>query len=292
MTRGHSPSISITFPSLTLTDLVRYAGASGDFNPMHHDIEFARAQGHPGVFAMGMLGAGMLGGVVLSHCGARNVADWNVKFHSPIWVGDELTCRVTPEKCTDDGERYKLEVLVGDQLRISGSAHTAQDKPECNTAESSTDNISEIAERQLGDVKFIVEHGKVAELARAIHSSNPLHFDSDVARAAGFSDCIAPFTIGVVSAHWDTGDATSLPAALGLDVSRVVHGTQSWSYRRIPHVGDVLHGRRSVASARRKSMRSSSQSMTIVEIETEYRDHDDVSVLREVMGIIELPVQR
>jgi acyl dehydratase len=290
MTRSHSPPISTAFPPLTLTDLVRYAGASGDFNPMHHDIEFARAKGHPGVFAMGMLGAGILGGVVLSHCGAHNVADWNVKFHSPIWVGDELTCRVTPEECADDGERYKLEVLVGDHLRISGSAHTAQDKPEFNTADSSTENISEIAECQLGDAEFIVERGKVAELARAIRSSNPLHFDSDVAQTAGFSDCIAPLTIGVVSAHWDTGDATSLPAALGLDVSRVVHGTQSWSYRRIPHVGDLLRGRRSVVSARRKPMRSSSQSMTIIEIDTEYRDNDDLPVLREVMGIIELPV--
>jgi 3-hydroxybutyryl-CoA dehydratase len=290
MTRSHLPSISTAFPPLTLTDLVRYAGASGDFNPMHHDIEFARAKGHPGVFAMGMLGAGTLGDVVLSHCGAHNVADWSVKFHSPIWVGDELTCGVTREECADEGERYKLEVLVGDQLRISGSARTAQDKPEFDKVARSTENMSEIVAHQLGDVDFIVERGKVAELARAIRSSNPLHFDRDVARMAGFSDCIAPLTIGVVSAHWDTGDAMSLPAALGLDVSRIVHGTQSWSYRRIPQVGDVLHGRRTLLSARRKPMRSSSQPMIVVEIETEYRDNDDVPVMREVMGVIELPV--
>jgi len=168
--------------------------------------------------------------------------------------------------------------------------HTAQDKPGFDTVAGSAENISEIAARQLSDVEFVVERGKVAELARAIRSSNPLHFDSDVAQNAGFSDRIAPLTIGVVSAHWDEGDATSLPAALGLDVSRVVHGTQSWYYRRIPQVGDILHGRRTVVSARRKPMRSSSRPLTVVEIETVYRDSEDVPVMREVMGVIELPV--
>ncbi|WP_428339018.1 FAS1-like dehydratase domain-containing protein [Mycobacterium sp.] len=289
MTSTDSRPISTVLTPLTLTDLVRYAGASGDFNPIHHDIEFARANGHPGVFAMGMLGAGMLGDAVLSHCGASAVADWKVKFHAPIWVGDELTCRLTAQESVGKEERYHLEVLVADQVRISGSVRTAQDKPELDEIGRSADIISEIAERELTDVEFVVERGKVSELARALRSSNPLHFDSDVAQNAGFPDCVAPLTIGVVSAHWDTGDATALPAALGLDVSRVVHGTQSWSYRRIPHVGDVLQGRRRVVSARHKPTRSSSQPMTVVEIETEYRDIAGLPVVREVIGIIELP---
>src|SRR5690606_1849207 len=46
---------------LTITDIVRYAGASGDFNPLHHDPTFARALGHPGVIAMGLLPGGILG---------------------------------------------------------------------------------------------------------------------------------------------------------------------------------------------------------------------------------------
>ena len=47
---------------LTRTDFVRYQGASGDFNPIHHDEEFAKAAGYPTVFSVGMLQAGILAG--------------------------------------------------------------------------------------------------------------------------------------------------------------------------------------------------------------------------------------
>ena len=46
---------------LTRTDFVRYQGASGDFNPIHHDDEFAQSAGYPTVFSVGMLQAGILG---------------------------------------------------------------------------------------------------------------------------------------------------------------------------------------------------------------------------------------
>ncbi len=46
---------------ITRKHIVRYAGASGAFNPIHHDEEFARAAGMPGVFSIGMHSAGLLG---------------------------------------------------------------------------------------------------------------------------------------------------------------------------------------------------------------------------------------
>ncbi len=54
---------------LTRTDFVRYAGASGDFNPIHHDQTFAEASGNPTVFAMGMLSAGILSRAVTGFVG-------------------------------------------------------------------------------------------------------------------------------------------------------------------------------------------------------------------------------
>ena len=49
------------FGPLTRSHIVRYAGAGGDFNPIHHDEEFARSAGMPGVFGMGLLHGGLLG---------------------------------------------------------------------------------------------------------------------------------------------------------------------------------------------------------------------------------------
>ena len=58
---------------LTRTDFVRYQGASGDFNPIHHDEEFAKSAGFPTVFSVGMLQAGILGCYCTDWLGAENV---------------------------------------------------------------------------------------------------------------------------------------------------------------------------------------------------------------------------
>jgi acyl dehydratase len=82
-----------TFGPLTRVDIVRYAGASGDFNPIHIDAPYARATGAPDVFAMGMLPAGYL---------AHAAADWlggpggflryRVRFAARVWPGDTIAC--------------------------------------------------------------------------------------------------------------------------------------------------------------------------------------------------------
>ena len=58
---------------LTRTDFVRYQGASGDFNPIHHDDEFAQSAGYPTVFSVGMLQAGILASYATDWLGAHNV---------------------------------------------------------------------------------------------------------------------------------------------------------------------------------------------------------------------------
>ena len=74
---------------LTRTDFVRYAGASGDFNPIHHDQTFAEASGNPTVFAMGMLNAGILSRVVTRFAGRPNVRSFKVRFATRVWPGDD-----------------------------------------------------------------------------------------------------------------------------------------------------------------------------------------------------------
>jgi acyl dehydratase len=81
----------IVYPPLTRTDLVRYAGASGDFNPLHHDHVFAAAAGLPDVMAHGMLSAGLTASAVTSWFGPGSVRRFSVRFRSPVWPGDVLT---------------------------------------------------------------------------------------------------------------------------------------------------------------------------------------------------------
>ena len=77
---------------ITRTDIVAYQGASGDFNPIHHDDEFAQSAGYPGAFSVGMLQAGILASYVTDWLGARNVRTFGVQFREQVWPGDQLVC--------------------------------------------------------------------------------------------------------------------------------------------------------------------------------------------------------
>ena len=77
---------------LTRTDLVRYAGASGDFNPIHHDELFARDAGLPAPLSLGMLQAGMLATWATDWLGTENIRRFRVRFADRVFPGDTVTC--------------------------------------------------------------------------------------------------------------------------------------------------------------------------------------------------------
>ena len=87
----------LLLPPVTRTDFVRYQGASGDMNPIHHDEEWARSKGFPSVFAPGMFQAGILAGWAAGWLGPHNVRRFSCRFLEPVWPGDTLECsgRVT-----------------------------------------------------------------------------------------------------------------------------------------------------------------------------------------------------
>jgi acyl dehydratase len=85
---GYGPAATIG--PITRTDIVRYAGAGGDFNPIHHDEEFARAAGMPSVFSHGLLSAGLLGQYVARWVGLAHVRSFAVRFTGQVWPGDLL----------------------------------------------------------------------------------------------------------------------------------------------------------------------------------------------------------
>jgi acyl dehydratase len=80
-----------TDAALTITDFVRYQGASGDFNAIHHDTAFAQASGYPGPFAVGMLTAGIAANYVTARFGVDAVRRIRVRWKDQAWPGDALT---------------------------------------------------------------------------------------------------------------------------------------------------------------------------------------------------------
>lgn len=104
---GHPPPPDCRFGPLSVTDLVRYAGASGDFNPLHHDPAYAAAAGLPTVMAHGMLSAGFLGSFLTQWFGPGRVRRYKARFRERVFPGDTLTPegRVTGERRGEDGGR-------------------------------------------------------------------------------------------------------------------------------------------------------------------------------------------
>lgn len=101
----------ITFGPMGKVDIVRYAGASGDFNPIHVDEEYARATGAPGVFAMGMLPAGYLASALSRWIGGPHLLTrYKVRFTARVWPGDVIACSGRVVTVGDDAATLLLEV--------------------------------------------------------------------------------------------------------------------------------------------------------------------------------------
>ena len=87
-----APPPPLVVGPLTRTDLVRYQGASGDMQPVHHDEPFARAAGYDAPLSLGMLHAGLLGTWSAQWLGAERVRRFQVRFTAQAFPGDTLSC--------------------------------------------------------------------------------------------------------------------------------------------------------------------------------------------------------
>ncbi len=117
----------LEFPPLTRTMFVRYAGASGDFNPMHHDDTIATQVGNPSVFGHGMLTAGVLARLLKDWFGPEALRKFQMRFSKQVWPGDTLTCTAkVPGKREEGGERLvDVECAVTNQDGVKVLSGTA-----------------------------------------------------------------------------------------------------------------------------------------------------------------------
>jgi acyl dehydratase len=96
--------------TLTRTDLVRYAGASGDYNPMHHDDVQAKEVGLPSVFGHGMFSAGLLASALTDYVGIGRLTRYKVRFAKQTWPGDVLTTTITVTGKRTEGDRCLVDL--------------------------------------------------------------------------------------------------------------------------------------------------------------------------------------
>lgn len=112
---------------LTRTCLVKYAGASGDFNPMHTDEVKAKEAGLPSVFGHGMFSMGLLGRALSDWAGPGNLKQYGVRFTRQTWPGETLSTKivVTGKEETEEGKLVAAEVSLMNQdgeVKLSGNA--------------------------------------------------------------------------------------------------------------------------------------------------------------------------
>ena len=102
---------------LKRTQLVQYAGASGDYNPVHTDEKFVtEIAGYPTVFAHGMLTMGMTGTLVTNYVGDGRLTKYGVRFVNQVWPGDTLTGTAEVAEIRDDRPAAEADLAAMEGL--------------------------------------------------------------------------------------------------------------------------------------------------------------------------------
>ena len=98
---------------LTRTQIVQYAGASSDFNPLHTDEPFAqKVAGYPTVFAHGMLTMAMTGRLLTDMAGLEGVVRFGARFRAQVWPGDTLRAKATVEGVRQEAGMTLVELVL------------------------------------------------------------------------------------------------------------------------------------------------------------------------------------
>ena len=120
--------------NLSRTQIVQYAGASGDYNPLHTDeVYTTNVAGYPTVFAHGMLTMGLTSKMLTNYVGPGRLKKFGVRFTNQVWPGDTLDATATIEAIRDeDGQKLvdlKLSTVNQDGKEVVSGSATARIDP-------------------------------------------------------------------------------------------------------------------------------------------------------------------
>jgi len=121
---------ALELPPISRTTLALFAGASGDHNPIHIDLDFARSAGMKDVFAQGMLSMAYLSRVLTQWVPQRQLLSYGVRFAAITQLGDRIRCSgKVVEKLDRAGQQcVRIEVTAvkaGGEVTLAGEALVA-----------------------------------------------------------------------------------------------------------------------------------------------------------------------
>ena len=114
--------------NLSRTQIVQYAGTSGDYNPLHSDeVYTTQVAGYPSVFAHGMLTMGLTGKMLTNYVGDGRLTKFGVRFTNQVWPGDTLDAKAKVEAIREEGGQHFLDLTLSTTNQdgkevVSGSA--------------------------------------------------------------------------------------------------------------------------------------------------------------------------
>lgn len=103
----------VVLDNISRTQIVMYAGASGDYNPLHSDeVYVTQVAGYPTVFAHGMLSMGATGKILTDWVGDGRLKKYGVRFVNQVWPGDTLTATATVEAIREEDGAFFADFSV------------------------------------------------------------------------------------------------------------------------------------------------------------------------------------
>jgi acyl dehydratase len=294
--------------ALTRTEFVRYAGASLDLNPMHHDDTVATAAGMPSVFGHGMLTAGFLAGAVTDLVGLDALRRYEVRFTKQAWPGRELHTEIEVRDARREGSRTEVglacrvvddegaEVLtatatasrVDDGSPLADKTGKEEERPAVPNQEPAT--VADLTGVRLPSEVIAIERGPVQNFAVATHNDDPVYRSVTEAALRGFGHIPVPptylFVANGLGAFDDeqplqTGPAMTLVELIAAlrrcagGKGMILHGSQAFDYHDAVWVGDVLESEGYVEVAETKASKGDVPGMSVLVVRTDFRRRDN-----------------
>lgn len=277
---------------VTRADVLRYAAASGDFNPLHHDDAAAKAAGMQGAFAHGMFSAGCLSTSLTDALGVQSLTRLAVRFRAQAWLGSTVTSDIVVAGVREESERVIVDLQCNlrsaEAVIVSGTAVAASSAPvddPGDPAPPAPRSRAELTGKRLAPAVVCVERGPVQFFADALGNNSPIYRSAKAAAAAGATGIPVPPTFTFAAAHWGTfndlqprapKDSATLVELIALlrngRKGVVLHGEQEFTYHRPHYVGETLDVDGYVESVDEKPGADGGPGMTVMVVRTNYRN--------------------